>query len=345
MAHELDFTRGQAAIAYRGATPWHGLGEHILPQDSIDDIRIKAGLDYDVVKPPVQYSTLTAGDPYSAAAAVLYGKASGQRESADRCVLYRSDTGDDLSVVSNKYQVVQPRQIVEFYRDLVEQYGFEIEVVGALKGGRKVWALANTGNAFQLRDKDDVKGYLLLATSYDGTMATQARFTSVRVVCNNTLSLAANERRADVTVPHSTTFDASKVKLDLNIGPAWDEYSRAAREMTGRVVSRDETVRFLLDVYYDLGSKEEIAEFQADEKKAKAGEKLMLRLTKALFESPGAQLSSARGTLWGALNAVTYDVDHQLPSRSQDTRLDKAWFGAGNNLKNRAWQKALAMVG
>ncbi len=55
MAHELDFTRGQAAIAYRGATPWHGLGESILPQDSIDDIRIKAGLDYDVVKTPVQF--------------------------------------------------------------------------------------------------------------------------------------------------------------------------------------------------------------------------------------------------------------------------------------------------
>lgn len=335
--HELDFTKGQAAIAFRGATPWHGLGESILPQDSIDDIRIKAGLDYDVIKTPVQFGFERLG------ADML--RETTTRSSKDKCVLYRSDTGDDLSVVSNKYQVVQPRQIIEFYRNLVDQYGFEIEVVGALKGGRKVWALANTGNAMQLRDRDDVKGYLLLATSYDGTMATQARFTSVRVVCNNTLSLAAGQGRADVTVPHSTTFDADKVQLDLKIGPAWDEYARAAREMTTRIVSRDETVRFLLDVYYNLGSKEEIEAFQADEKNAKAGEKLMLRLTKALFESPGAQLASARGTLWGALNAVTYDVDHQLPSRSTDTRLDKAWFGQGNNIKDRAWQKALAMVG
>lgn len=336
MAHELDFTKGQAAIAFRGATPWHGLGESILPQDSIDDIRVKAGLDYDVVKTAVQYDT-------SLMATKLPGGF--MQPSKDRCVLYRSDTGGDLSVVSNKYQVVQPRQIIEFYRELVDQYGFEIEVVGALKGGRKVWALANTGKATQLRDRDDVKGYLLLATSYDGTMATQARFTSVRVVCNNTLSLASAQSKADVTVPHSTTFDASKVQLDLKIGPAWDEFCRASRELSSRIVSRDETVRFLLDVYYGLGSKEEIEAFQADEKNAKAGEKLMLRLTKALFESPGAQLASARGTLWGALNAVTYDVDHQLPSRSVDTRLDKAWFGQGNNIKDRAWQKALAMVG
>lgn len=339
MAHELDFTKGQAAIAYRGLTPWHGLGESILPQDSIDDIRIKAGLDYDVVKTPALYSV-----PMDTVLGPRKGAGTGIATSFDKCVLYRSDTGDDLSVVSNKYQVVQPRQIIEFYRNLVEQYGFEIEVVGALKGGRKVWALANTGNAFQLRDRDDVKGYLLLATSYDGTMATQARFTSVRVVCNNTLTLADNEGRANVVVPHSTTFDTDKVQLDLKVGPAWDEYQRTAQEMTKRVVGRDETVKFLLDVYYGLGSKEEIEEFQADEKHAKAGEKLMLRLTKALFESPGAQLSSARGTLWGALNAVTYDVDHQLPSRSQDTRLEKAWFGTGEAFKRRAWQKALAMV-
>lgn len=70
----------------------------------------------------------------------------------------------------------------------------------------------------------------------------------------------------------------------------------------------------------------------------------MARMTTALFESPGSQLASARGTLWGVLNAVTYDVDFQSPSRSNETRLDKAWFGTGNALKQRALQRALALV-
>ena len=202
MAHELDMTKGAPAIAYLGKTPWHGLGEHILPEDSIDDIRIKAGLDYDVVKTPVQYGFERLGPDML--------REIHTRSSKDRCVLYRSDTGDDLSVVSNRYQVVQPRQIVDFYRDLTERYGFQLEVVGALKGGRKVWALANTGNAFQLRDRDEVKGYLLLATSYDGTMATQARFTTVRVVCNNSLTLAGSQGKADVSVPHSVSRAAAR---------------------------------------------------------------------------------------------------------------------------------------
>lgn len=339
MSHELDFTRGQAAIVFRGETPWHGLGFQILPEDSVDDIRIKAGLDYDVIKTPVQYTRPVAVPPG-------FDPRPAQQllNSQDKCVLYRSDTGADLSVVSPRYQVVQPKQIVEFYRDLVEQYGFELEVVGALAGGRKVWALANTKSAFQLRDKDEVRGYLLLATSYDGTMATQARFTSVRVVCNNTLSLASAAGRADVTVPHNTTFDADKVKLNLQVGKPWEDFQQQAQAMQNRLVSRDETVKLFLQAYYGLGTTEEIKAFQADETKAKAGEKLMGRLTTALFESPGAQLASARGTLWGALNAVTHDVDFSLPSRSSDTRLSKAWFGAGESIKQRAFDAALKLV-
>jgi len=42
-------------------------------------------------------------------------------------VLYRSDTKAPLSVVSSRYQVVQPTEILEFYRDLTEVGGFELE--------------------------------------------------------------------------------------------------------------------------------------------------------------------------------------------------------------------------
>lgn len=337
MAHELATTAdGREMMAFRGEVPWHGLGFQILPNDSLDDIRLKAGFDYDVIKTPARYTREFVGIT-GENEAVLH-------TSKDFCVLYRSDTGDNLSVVSPKYQVVQPKAIIEFYRDLTEQYGFELETVGALKGGRKVWALANTKNAFQLRGKDDVKGYLLLATSYDGSMATQARFTSVRVVCNNTLTLADRQGKAEVVVPHSTKFDASRVKLDLQVGEAWAAFERDAETMSERVVSRDESLRFMLDVYYGLTNDDEIKAFQADPKNETTAKKFIERMTRAMFEAPGAHLSSAKGMLWGLVNAVTFDVDHTLPSRSQENRLNKAWFGTGEALKRRAWAKAKEMV-
>lgn len=336
MAHLLDFSKGRAAVAYRGATPWHGLGNVILPQDSLHDIQIKGGLDYTVERAVAQYrrqivdvdgsvTSITAEDP-------------------NTHILYRSDTGAPLSTVSPKYNIVQPFDVVEFYQDLTERHGFQLEVVGALRGGRKVWALANTHNASVLRDGDVVKGYLLLATSYDGTMSTQARFTSVRVVCNNTLTVAANQGRADVTVSHSTKFDASKVKLQLNIGDAWAQFSENAERMQNHQVTREDTVRLFMAAYHNITSDDQLRELQEDKSKNASVEKLLARLTDSLFNSPGAQLASARGTLWGALNAVTHDVDFALPSRSSDTRLDKAWFGDGDTIKRRALAYATQAV-
>ena len=111
-------------------------------------------------------------------------------------------------VRGQRYQVVQPKAVLEFYRDLTEISGFELETAGVLKEGKKFWALAKTGKEAALKGNDLVKGYLLLATSCDGTLATTATPTTIRVVCNNTLTIALNGATSAIKVPHSTSFDA-----------------------------------------------------------------------------------------------------------------------------------------
>ena len=71
---------------------------------------------------------------------------------ADNNVLYRSDISVPLSVVSQRYKVVQPREILKFYQDLTEVSGFELETAGVLKGVRKIWALSKTGQSSTLTD-------------------------------------------------------------------------------------------------------------------------------------------------------------------------------------------------
>ena len=58
----------------------------------------------------------------------------------------------------------------------------------------------------------------------------------------------------------------------------------------------------------------------------------------------GAELAAADGTAWGLLCAVTEYVDHEKRARSQEYRLDSAWFGQGSNLKQRALDYALQLV-
>jgi len=99
-------------------------------------------------------------------------------------VLCRSDTNAPLSVLSSRYHTVQPREVLELYRDLTAVSGYELEMAGELKGGRKFWMLARTGQGISIKGNDQINGYL--ATFSDGTLATTATPTTLRVVCNNT---------------------------------------------------------------------------------------------------------------------------------------------------------------
>ena len=170
MAHLVE------TMAYVGQTPWHGLGNPLGKRQSIDVWAKQAGMDWDIRETPVRY--MTRGND-------VLGEIMSFPEQK---VLFRSDTNTPLSVVSNRYQVVQPREILEFYRDLTKVSGFELETAGVLKGGKKFWALAKTGQDSALKGNDVTNGYILLATACDGTFATTAQFTSIRVVCHNTLA-------------------------------------------------------------------------------------------------------------------------------------------------------------
>ena len=275
--------------------------------------------------------------------AVMYKVGEQAREMKGRKILYRSDNGNPLSVVSNRYKPVQPSEVLEFYRDLTARHGFQLETAGSFKGGRKIWALANTHEAIVLPGNDHLKNYLLLATSFDGSMATTARHTSVRVYCENTLTIAT-KGKADATVRHSAAFDADKVKLDLKVGDAWVEFSRQATAMSHRPITHKDSLRYLFDVYYELANDEAIKEFHEDKKHDREVRKFLDRMNTALFEAPGAKADSSRGMLWGVLNAVTYDVDHAMRAHTSENRMDKALFGSGETLKQRALEKALVLL-
>jgi phage/plasmid-like protein (TIGR03299 family) len=165
-------------MAYVGATPWHGLGNRLTQKQPLELWQREAGMNWQIQESPVHFKADTVGNLGTI------------HSFPEQKVLYRSDNKAPLSVVPNRYQVVQPREVLEFYRDLTEVSGYELETAGILKGGRKFWALARTGQTTALKGNDQVNGYLLLATSCDGTLATTATPTTVRVVCNNTLTIA-----------------------------------------------------------------------------------------------------------------------------------------------------------
>ncbi|WP_439892737.1 DUF932 domain-containing protein [Ralstonia sp. 25C] len=316
-----------SSMAYVGQQPWHGLGNQLTPNQPVEVWAERAGMNWTIESSEVRFvtgnGTLGAIHAYP-----------------DQKVLYRSDTKAPLSVVSARYQVVQPLEVLDFYRDLTEVGGFELETAGVLKEGRKFWALAKTGQTGTLKGKDTINGYLLLATACDGTLATTAQFTSIRVVCNNTLQIALGNGTGVVKVPHRSQFDAQAVKRQLGIAvSSWDAFMARTKALAERKVTDSAAQAFFRRVLtYPTTNSSDRAALAVNERAIKAVEQLYAGRGK------GAQLPSAAGTAWGLVNAITEYTDHHRRARSEDHRLDAAWFGQGATLKQKAWDEALRLV-
>ncbi len=326
MSHQIDNSSGAPAMAYVGEQPWHHLGQQLEPNEPIEVWVEAARLNWELKLLPVMFE---------------FGQQ--LKRMPKRYVLARSDTGEALSVVSDSYLVVQPRDVIEFYRDLVGTRGYTLETAGALDRGRKVWGLARTGLVANIKGspEDQVGAYLLLATSCDKSLATTVSFTSVRVVCKNTLNFAVQDikgaARQHIKVNHSCHFDPQSIKAELGLlDPAWDAFKAklnllAETPLQDRQKAREFFERLLLS-----------------EKERQSGSPPVKKLTElqqllSCYEhtSPGRNLTTANNTLWGAVNAVTYYVDHLKSSGGE--RQDSAWFGSGAALKQKAFELACSM--
>jgi len=355
MAHELTLrVDGKTEMAWIGDTPWHGLGQQLQTGASIEEFQVAAGMDWSINRAPVQYS---AGRGASRELCTMEGQT----------VLHRSDTRAALGVVSDDYQIVQPSEVLEFFRDISDQGAAQLHTAGTMFGGRRFWALAKIAEGAVAR-WDKIGGFLLMATSADGTVATTVMPTTVRVVCNNTLTMAlgGNPARA-VRVSHRQRFDSRAVKEVLKLAPEMFESTlEAANLLASRKVSDAEArdfVQLLLAGGQAAAAADQVAASEGDgtlasllaapyvpkldtsdeRKRAHPGEDVILSLFSG--NGRGSNLPGSSGTAWGLVNAVTEYVDHGARAKSTDHRLDRAWFGTGAELKSDALTEALVRFG
>jgi phage/plasmid-like protein (TIGR03299 family) len=326
--HAIDMSNNRANMAYVGEKPWHGLGEKLEAGASREQWRKAAGLDWSIQK-----------------AAILMQKPEGEAvdvtSALNRNILYRDDTGAPLSVMSaNGYHIHQPREIFDFIADSAEAMGWPMDTAGSLQGGRKIWALANIGQDFELPGGDKVSGYLLAATSCDGTMGSTFMIESVRVVCQNTLHAAVRDSSGQpkVVVYHGSKLDAQAVKEGLGlVDTVWAGFIEQAKDLT-RISMSDSKARSLLRRCFPTPAPLEprlvAGERISDEEFVAASRGASKVLEFFQGAGIGSDLLSAKGTAWGLVNATTQYLDH-VRGRSNDTRLHSAWFGSGALLKQQ----------
>lgn len=177
MAHNLEITdKGVSFFAVKEPA-WHNLGKVFTERLTSDEAIKASNMNFEVGLLPVygKYPEGTEGIPY--------GKV------PDVFATYRKDNKTIFGAVGNRYEVVQNDEAFEFMDSIILAKAAMYETAGVLGNGHTIFISAKLPEIMTI-GQDAIEKYLLLTMTHDGTSSIQVMFTPVRVVCNNTLTLA-----------------------------------------------------------------------------------------------------------------------------------------------------------
>jgi phage/plasmid-like protein (TIGR03299 family) len=307
MAHMVE------TMAYAGEVPWHGLGVSVPADLTPAQMLEAAKLDWTVEKIPA------------------FAKVAGKQVEIGQSALVRNSDNSILDVVSNDWNPVQNQEAFEFFNEFVAAGDMEMHTAGSLRDGQIVWALAKVKESFELFKGDKIDSYLLFSNFHKYGFSTDVRFTPIRVVCNNTLTLSLNsavERMAKIS--HRQKFDPDAVKDMLGIATdKLTQYKEMAQFLGSKKYSDETIVEYFTRIFPVTGSN--------DKKKKELSKNAEIALD-VLDKQPGTEF--APGTWWQAFNAVTYLTDH-VAGRNADNRLTSAWYGYHKGVKTKALETAI----
>lgn len=318
--HQIDMSNNRANFAFAGKREqiWHQLGSAMTPGASIEDWVVEAGLAWQVEETDVLLKTSGGTVPFP-----------------NKKALYRNDTLQPLAIVSKDYKVVQPAEVMEFFRDLTSIHGMELSAAGSLYDGKRFWATASTGKTTQAIKGDVTEGFLLLVTSVDSTIATIAKMTSVRTVCNNTLTAAIKGSSKNmVRKTHASVWDPASVKIDMGlVDESWDTFSKSLKRLAEVEVTDKFAREYLQSKFY--------VKDVAIEDQGRGAVKQVSELIGLYTSGAGAKYSY--GTAYGILQAVTDKFSHGTGKRDPNHQMWDCYFGKLDNTKTEVFNELNAI--
>lgn len=319
MSHMIErLEDGSYSMVYAGEVPWHSLGTVLEENDVKDPIKVckKAKLDWEVVKVPA------------------FCTWKGKKIVTGQQALIRETDGKLLTNVSDDWNPNQNRAAFEFFIEFCEKGDMEMHTAGSLNEGRMVWALAKVKESFTVFGKDKVESYLLFSNPHQYGKCIDIRFTPIRVVCNNTLTLSlAGRSDLMVRLSHRHPFDAEAVKETMGIA---SDKLKQYKEMATFLGSKKYTQRSLHEYL--------ITVFPTNSE-AKKKDGVLSRPAQiahdVIDKQPGAEF--AKGTYWQAFNSATFVIDHVV-GHNDNNRLYKSWYGSNRRRKLEALETAVEMA-
>lgn len=336
MSANLAETNGKTAMMYVGAEPWHGLGTKLGKLATSQEAIVAAGLDYAVEKRPIFFH----GADNSNALTTI----------ADKYATVRMDSKQALGVVGSQYKVLQNKEAFSFFDAIVGLKEAIYHTAGALGKGETVWLLAKLPGEVKVIGHDVSEKFLLLTNSHDGSGSIKVLFTPIRVVCQNTLNVALGAKADAFSIRHTPGMGLKVEEAQKALGivnQRFGLFQDAARALAATELTVKASQAFFTKVANRYGEAPELKKGEELPAKTRA---IIDEMTRLFEQGRGAELRGAKGTAWGAFNAVAEFVDFYRPTRAGDvsairaSRADSLLFGTGKAMKQRAWDEALALA-
>jgi len=302
MAHELEIIDGKAQMfSANGIVPWHGLGT-VIDDEAVrsSEALTLAGLDWTVDKVPLAQE-IGLDDEGN----MVYDPIEGFYS------MQRSTDLKSVGVVGERYHGLNNVDAFAIGDDIISQKdGTHWVTAGSLKGGSVVWMLAELPNTIMISGMEDeaIKQNILIANSHDGSTAVSASIVDIRVVCNNTLTLALKGTPRTFKIRHTKNMSGKINEAKRVLGIA-DGYAKQLQ-----VVGTE-----LINAKFDNVAFEAFLESLAPTKGKDEGRSLTVAQNKQddirTIYKTAPDLQNITGTKWGALQAVIDYNDHHINSR------------------------------
>lgn len=345
MSHEIEEYDNMFSVR---EVPWHGLGIILEDYPTVAGAITASGLSWDV-----SVEKMTVPMFFDGQQQVV--------EVPDNFAVIREDNHKVVGVVGNRYEPYQNSEMWAFIENFQTQSGILLETAGSLKNGRTTWVLAKKGTIEPIAG-DPIEEYFLFRNSFDGSSPISVMFTNVRVVCNNTLTMAIKGARNIYNVRHTASAADQIKEVQKALGLRAKYQSKVNLSMEALVkykMNAGGTLKFLEDIIFPEPKKivqtvekgEIVHTFGEATQRANTTRTNNVNSILELIEGgAGADIAGVKGTGYGMYNALTEWADHEKSVRvmngrnESELRFENAFFGTGAKFKAACYTELMKVA-
>lgn len=356
MADNINFNEitGRHSFVSKVELPWHRLGQIVDAMTSEEAMKL-GGLDYEVVlKEITTYGgvidtnearlldnvtkrTVYTGKKPNQVRNVSYHRAN---IIENRFATVRTDNHYPLGIVGSRYQPIQNWEAFDFFDKMIGEGHSQYETAGVLGNGETVFITAKLPEYIKV-EGDTIDSYLLFTMAHDGSGAIQVMFTPIRVVCNNTLSMAVGSAKNKISIRHTKSAKDKLDNLDKVMGMTndlKDELNNSFRILQDITVPDNKVTDLMIEC---LG----LTPMEEDEKLSTRSENILKDALE--YYKYGFGQREIMGTAYGFLNGVTGYLQNVKSFRGEESKFNSMLLKNGANdasgIRQRTFDKLISM--